>query len=145
MLPKTLVVVDMQPFYVISGWRYTDRIIKLIRQFKDAGNPIILLEFGGANTIKKIRNAVGSYKKWMPVKKDDLSGSKEVIKECKFHLWPLDFLLCGVSYDCCVQETADALVKQYPVEVALDCTDAGSDCWHGDQLVIVTRLFDEAA
>ena len=144
---RTLVVVDVQPYYVDDGAPYMDRIIKLILRFKEDGNPIILLEYGfdHEGTVKVVRDAVGAYKHCVTVHKDGLCGGEEVVAECEGHRWPLDFLLCGVAYNCCVQETADTLAEQYPVEVALDCTDAGSDGWRGGPRVVVTRRFEEAA
>ena len=144
---RTLVVVDVQPYYVDDGAPYMDRIVKLILQFKEYGNPIILLEYGfdQAGTVKVVKDAVGAYRHCVTVRKDGLCGGREVIEECEGHQWPLDFLLCGVAYNCCVQETADTLAEQYLVEVALDCTDAGSDGWRGGPRVIVTRQFEEAA
>lgn len=141
-MKKTLVVVDMQIFEP-GAKKCLGRVIKLIRRFKAAGNPIIVLQYeGSGSTIQSVLDMVKNYRRWALVPKEDYGGGREVLKKCRARRWPLDFVLCGVAYDCCVQETADTLVEEAPVEVVLDCTDAAAnDLWKGDSKVNVTKRF----
>lgn len=143
---RTLVVVDMQIFENPPNL-CADRVVKLIRMFRTAGDPIIILEYrGSGSTISPVMDAVEGYNSRIIVEKECYDGSKEMLEVCEPNGWPLDFLLCGVSHRCCVKHTADALAwMRYPVEVALDCTDAGDNEWEGGSLVEVTRRFEEAA
>ena len=149
-MQRTLVVVDMQIFDTRSGY-CADRVVELIRRFREAGDPIVILEHNGSgSTIPSIMDAVEGYAEgifdlWTVIEKDFYDGSGEVLKKCNGSAWPLDFLVCGVSYKWCVQRTADTLATLHPVEVALDCTDAGDNEWKGSSLVKVTRQFEEAA
>lgn len=149
-MQQTLVVVDMQVFDTRSDY-CADRVVELTRRFREAGDPIVILEYNGSgSTIPSIMDAVegytdGVYDLWTVAEKDFYDGSEEVLKKCNGHGWPLDFLVCGVSYKWCVQRTADALSLLHPVEVALDCTDAGDNEWGGGSRVNVTRRFEEAA
>ena len=143
---RTLVVVDMQIFENRTKL-CADRVAELIRRFRAAGDPIIILEYrGSGSTIPPVMDAVEGYDHWTVVEKEDYNGGEEVLEACGRDLWPLDFLVCGVSYKWCVEQTADHLSGLHPVEVALDCTDAGDDDeWKGGRLVKVTRRFEEAA
>lgn len=142
---RTLVVVDMQLFENRTEC-CDDRIVELIHRFRKVGDPIVILEYcGSGSTIPPIMTALEGYDRWVVTEKENYNGSEEVLETCEINGWPLDFLLCGVSYKCCVEQTADSLAGLYPVEVALDCTDAGENEWKGGSLVEVTRRFDEAA
>lgn len=143
---RTLVVVDMQ-LWEFNTELCADRVAELIRRFRAAWDPIIILEYkGSGSTIPPVMDAVKGYDHWTVVEKENYNGGDEVLEACEANGWPLDFLLCGVSYKCCVEQTADNLAGLYPVEVALDCTDAGGgDEWRGGRLVEVTRRFEEAA
>ena len=123
---RTLVVVDMQPRFVNSEAEYINRTIELIRWFMIGGNPIIFVEsaFGEGKIIKAVKDTVKGYGNHVTVNKRSNDGSWQVWDACLEHGFPIDFVVCGVYYDCCVMETSYALAKRFSVEVVMDCTDS---------------------
>ena len=143
---RTLVVVDMQVFEKSTG-HCLGRVVELVRQFREAGDPVVLLEYkGSGNTVAAVRDAVAGYGRCATVAKDDFDGGREVLDACRANGYPPDFVVCGVAHHCCVMHTANTLAAKHPVEVALDCTDADENYeWEGNPRVEATRRFEEAA
>lgn len=142
---RTLVVVDMQNGYVTRGAPYMKRVIELVLRFRANGWPIILVEFEG-ETIKSVRNTVKNYDNCATVQKHRASGGKAVLEACSEYGYPTDFVVCGVSVCCCVRSTANTLVEEHPVEVAVDCTDAyEEEQWGGDNRVKANKWFTKEA
>lgn len=145
---RTLVVVDMQPYYVDPKAPYIDRVIELISWFRADGSPIIFVEFGygGGKTVEAVRDTVRRYGNHVTVVKRGIDGGREVLDACRIHGFPTDFVVCGVSVTCCVMDTSDTLVEDRPVEVVMDCTDADdTEQWKGDDRVKANRWFTKEA
>jgi nicotinamidase-related amidase len=127
-----LVIVDMQPqFQAANNPSTVQGVCRAVRQAKQSGQTIVVLEFGGyGNTHIDILDEIGDYDKvkWKTKYKDD--GSLEVINAFEFDGRPLpdEFHVCGVNLSCCVEETIDGLLYRCnkPVKMLVDAVNQPS-------------------
>ena len=133
---KTLVIVDMQPYFEASNCKRTqDEIIRLIDEAKKNDDYIIILEYAldeewGDRTHDSIINAIGMYDKCFTGLKEDDDGSDVVDDIVTSHcLKTNDMIVCGVNAHACVKSTALGLSNRYQsvTVVGKACNDPYKD------------------
>jgi nicotinamidase-related amidase len=151
---RTLVVVDMQPYYSASKKRETMKaVLNEITHARRNRHPIVVVRFGSINgTIDKMREVdkrvlskVRKYKCTKHVVKYDVDGSdsvNEVLSDAQ-RVGQID--LCGVEQSVCVKETAAGLRRCCPEATISVLTHACND--HKgrsseDQYAIMQELVD---
>lgn len=116
-MPKTLVVVDMQPYFktalepntIIA---VTHEIVTAIHQ----GSGIILLEYEDCGrSLAGFDRVLYNYPWKARISKVEDDGSSEVIQAIRRRQFPSDTLrICGVNTDCCVWGTVRGLLSKLP-------------------------------
>lgn len=115
-----LVIVDMQPtgFALAKNEGLVRNIVAQVKEFRRKLLPIIVVEYkGSGSTHDLILDALKGYKaNWFYVRKDQMSGSKEIFKKLSQKKLRINkFLVAGVYACWCVQETCDGLNKKNKV------------------------------
>jgi len=121
---KTLVIIDMQDFYLEEGSIVGSKdsleisilksnIVSLIQKFMDNNYPIILVEYGGSGrTNKYILDAISGYDNCYNATKYKCDGSAEIIEIINTLNLPKNINVCGVYSDQCVKDSVIGLLKK---------------------------------
>lgn len=130
---KTLVVIDMQPFFLndMDGRSHkplVNRTASLVREARENGWPVIIVEYylkqyihtwSGTkkafdewiSTDKRIMDELKWYRNKHVVIKDRDDGGRHVLRCIRENKLPCDVVICGVNTSACVRTTASSLVK----------------------------------
>lgn len=107
---KTLVIVDMQQYFVCVGsveHKMAADMCLLIQHAMANKWGIILVEYDGSgDTIKLILDTVSGYQHLEIVKKSEQNGGPEVIACLDSNpKWSMNLIVCGIFGDQCVPDT----------------------------------------
>jgi nicotinamidase-related amidase len=140
---KTLVVVDMQPYFInsiLDMWDQDKEVPMLkrvkenlvhntalaVKEWKTRDWPIVLVQYKNRGaTHLTIRGEVKGYNKAFKLIKESDNGGEELVKLVRSKGLPRDAVFCGVNLDCCVHDTCHTYHMFEPdkyVAVLDDCT-----------------------
>lgn len=116
---SALVVVDMQDDFLPDlprTDRTTQAVLRLIQLAIIAQRPIIILELENASpTQPALLDAMASYALWRRKTKSRCDGSAQVLEACEdLEVMPEQFIVCGVSFNACVEDTSHGLLQKCP-------------------------------
>lgn len=114
-MPKTLVVIDMQPsFQAANSPQVIVGVTKQILEAKLNNWPIVVLEYDQCgSTHPALISLLKGYKHKSVITKKDDDGSKELIKCLQRRKFPeSELLICGVNADCCVITTIYGILNK---------------------------------
>ncbi len=132
---KTLVVIDMQKYYLDGNriiYDIVPAICSLIQYAIQNKWPIIIVESDGMDkTIKEITDITDGYPHETTVIKNEYNGGPEVIQCLNEHpSWSLNLLVCGIYGDYCVSATVKGLFVEselVEIDVVADAVYSSSD------------------
>jgi nicotinamidase-related amidase len=134
---KTLIVIDMQPYFETVDKETTHEVVKLIKRAKRYKWPIILVKYDlggeeGEEIVEEIWEAATATDNWILVEKCDNDGSEEIIDIAdQSNISLAKCVVCGVNTDACVEATVEGLSKGLPdsvIEVVASACNTWDDC-----------------
>jgi hypothetical protein len=131
-MAKALCIIDMQyHFYAARSTRTARAVCREVRQAKENGWPILLVEYRMWNpkpTRPMILKEIGDYPKYHHVMKAGVDGSTEIL--AAMSLWDVKatrLRVCGVETNVCIRETIKALRYKRPemeIELVADACNS---------------------